>query len=168
MRTKFLSARWRRMVNAVQFERHTYSVVMEEGERTNPVYVLEGDVSRGPCFVAIKRGFGSVLTPLEFRVFAFERLNEQAFVIAEQAYNFVRRPLLKINKEFNDPSTIGAAIDVVAEEDKLGSSLARVALAELDKPLELIQAPMNVTDCINSVHCGLQNSLGDASITGTP
>ena len=86
--------------------------------------------------------------PIEFRVFAFERCEQQILMIAAKAYYLIGRPLLKIHEEFDDPAAIGPSIDIVTQEDKLRLSFARVTLAEFYKALQLVQASVNVTDCV--------------------
>jgi len=69
-------------------------------------------------------------------------------VIASQADDLVRRPFLEVDQEVDDASTIRPPVDVVAKENELGPLRPCVALAKLNKTLELIQTSMDVANGI--------------------
>lgn len=91
---------------------------MEEGERSNPLYMLKRNVVRGARFVTREGRCGSVLVPNGFGVFALQGRKQEILMIAAQADDLVRGPSLKIHKKFNDAAAIGSSIDVVTEEDE--------------------------------------------------
>ena len=62
-------------------------------------------------------------------VFTLECVKQQILVIAAEANDFVRRPFLKIDQELDDPATVGASIDVIAEQDELRSLCSGISLA---------------------------------------
>ena len=77
-------------------------------------------------------------------VFTLECIKKQLLVIAPEANHFVGRQFLKVHEELNDPAAIRASIDVITEKDEFRSLRFRVLLAEVDEPLKLVQAAMNV------------------------
>lgn len=124
------------------------SVIVEERQRTNPVDVPRGKFVRARRSIALQSGISSVLAPVEFRVFAFERGEQQILMVAAKANDLIGRPSLEIDQKLDNATAIGPSIDIVTKEDELRPSCACVLLAKADKFPELVRAPMNVSNRI--------------------
>ena len=58
----------------------------------------------------------------------------------------------KVDQKFNHAPTIGPAVDIIAEENKLGGSFPSVSLTSFDEVLQLVQATVDVADGIGPEH----------------
>lgn len=127
---------------------------MEEGERSNPLYMLKRNVVRGARFVTREGRCGSVFVPNGFGVFALQGRKQEILMIAAQADDLVMGPSLKVHKEFDDPAAIGPSIDIVSQEDELRTPFAGVPLTELNKALQLVKTPVDISNGIRLTQSG--------------
>jgi hypothetical protein len=54
-----------------------------------------------------------------FGILSLECVKQQILVVAAEANNLVRRPFLQVNQKIDDAATVGASIDIIADEDEL-------------------------------------------------
>jgi hypothetical protein len=91
-------------------------------------------------------------------VFTLKCIKKHLLVIAPEANHFIEGQFLKVHEELNDPAAIRASIDVITEKDELRPLDSRVLRAEVDEPLKVVQAAMNVPNGICFEQCRLQGS----------
>ena len=81
-----------------------------------------------------------------------KRCQREFFMIASEADCQIGLLGLQVDQKFNHAPTIGATVDIIAEENKLGGSFPSVSLTSFDEVLQLVQATVDVADGIGPEH----------------
>ena len=81
-----------------------------------------------------------------------KRCQREFFMIASEANDQIAVLGLEIDQEFNDATTVGAAIDIITEKNKLARLLTGLPLTSFYKALQLGEAAVNVADGISPDH----------------
>ena len=70
-------------------------------------------------------------------------------MIADEADDQIGLVGLQIDQKFKNAATVGAAIDVISEENKLGRFFAGIQQTKFYEVLELVEATVNVANGIS-------------------